>query len=423
MERGMKTAAELLEICLNALTTLCLTMAAYVVFERDRLSFYALFLFFLLPFLFYFLRCRVNQSLLLFLALHTAAVAGLVWAMGFFSPTGLWRGLALLFGVGYLAASLRIRVTTKGNGEGEISPAAVLFFLLLAFLICSYVGRTEACDRIVGFALAWAAGYPLLRYLQNYRAYLRINRAIAGTMPRRDIFGTGLAAVGGYLCFSGGLLFLFTQTSVLQTLSGWIRRGLFSLLGIFVRFLSRFGREQSPGAVANQAQAAAEENVLLAAAQETPAWVTLLERLLTMTVFFLTAVGILFLAILLLRVIFQGFYGRKQENRKLVTEKYREEQERILRTKKKREKQKPFFLAAPDLRIRRAFRKTVKKAVPKETLLQKGRTARELAGADTPQWRELIVLYERARYSDTKMLKEEGKRADKLSRQILHNIE
>ena len=424
MEKRLQTVAEMLEIGLNFLPVICLETMVCAVFKQADAPFLFSCLPICLPFLFYAARRGMEKSLLLFLGVHLAAAAGLVWVAGRFPMPALWQTVYLALAVGYGVRSLRIRVTSATDGEGEIGPMGAAFFALTAFFVCSYVHSQTGCGRIVRLCFVWIGGYLVKLYLIHFIRYLALNRNSAGTIPQKSIFGMGMVAVGGYGCFSVLTLILCTRTALIPMLTELVKSGLLALLRGIVRLLSLFGKEQAPETVLEAGQPAAQEALLMADAAETPLWVRITEQILMAAVLLFVLAGAAALFVGLLRLILQGFYGRQREKKKIVSQEYLEEQQRLEGDRRTRKRRLPPVGGTPAQRVRRAFQRAVRRSMAPGTAGSREKTARELTAAFRPDggWDALLGLYERARYSDAVISREEARAADKLSRQIAHTI-
>lgn len=425
MERRLKVVEELLEIVLNFLVVICIETAAQAV-AGGRASMYILLVPAIAPFVFYAARKWVG-SLILFLIVHAAVVCGLYYLAGYMTGGVLWQIGYVLIGICYSLHSVRIRVTKEEDGEGEIPPAMAAGVAIVAFFLCGMQDSDEGCSRILWICLIWLSGFLIRKYLSNYSSYVALNRNTAGTMPEERIFRNGAGMVGLYGALSLLLLCAGSKTSLVSWLSGTVKSGVRIVLRAFLYFLELLSGIFGTEAVGEGGGNEMLEMMEALEADAPPAWMQLLEKLLVAAVLVLAAVGVLFLVYLLIRFLIRGFYSRGKKEQRIEEKGYVEEEERLERKDGRSREYLPFIGKTPNKRVRRLFRKTVLGTVKSREWEEiSSMTARQLAelSADAPRepWTELILLYERARYTEKEITMEDARRAGKLSRQILHTI-
>lgn len=424
--RFLEDLEDLLEIFLNFLAVLCLETALDALVTGMSTPPGWLWVPLGAALLLYLVR-RAVGNLPLFLLAH----AGIVWALfslGERTPLPLLWQIAFAFlGCVYALHSVKIRLTRRRDGEGEIAPAAAAALAVCACFICGYAGQEGGVSRIIGLCFPWLCGYFLRKYLQNFRSYVGMSRRGTGAMPERSIFLAGMRLVAGYVAGSAALLFLLARTPLLERIAEAAGRlGKMCLRFLLGLLLSWIGQGEGEEAVL-QAQEAGPAFVGLMERTEPPVWLEILEKALTTAAALAMVAGAVWLLISLVRRMVRAFYARRGEKREFVREGFVEEEEFLGPDREKRERRIFPAGGAADVRVRRIFLKTAEAVCGKEEAAALRRcTARELSRfapeEGKAEWGSLAALYEKARYSGERMTREEVREAGKLSRRILHTI-
>lgn len=422
MGRGLKTIVDLLELCLNFLVVLTMETALDAVAGRTRAPLWALCLPFVLPVAFYGAR-RWAQKLPLFLLLHGLALAGLFGAAGRMPVPLLWQISWMVLGVFYVIHSIKVRIVRQEDSEGECPPMMAAFVAVGMFLLCGRAESQTGCGRILWLTFAWILGNLFKNYLENFIAYVEMNRRSAGAMPERSIFQTGLLLVAGYSGFSVALLVLCARTPLVGWLSGAVKRFGLWFLRLLISFLPETG-ETGSGQTAAESIQPERFGQMLPEASAPPIWWVILEKIITTGFVLLMLLGAVYLVFVLIRFLIVRFYSRDTKI-SLQKEGYTEEQERLEGFGRMRRKRLPVIGGTPAQRVRRSFQRAVQTALTEEQDGQfSPKTARELgqmAGIDAAaQWTALVQLYEQARYDKAAVSAEDARAAVKLSRRICH---
>lgn len=425
MEHRLKGVEDLLEIVLNFLVVICVETVLDAM-VGGQASIHVLVIPVTAPLVFYAAR-KWTGSLILFLALHAAVVFALFSLAGQMTGSALWQAGYVMTGIFYSVHSIRIRVTKREDGEGEIPPGLAAAVAVAAFFLCSIQKSDSGCSRILWISLIWLPGLLIRKYLGNYRRYVELNRDTAGTMPEDRIFQSGAVMVGLYSAISIFLLSIGSKTPLVPWLSEMVRRCVRFLLRAFSLLLELLAGMGSPDSAGDGAENGMIEMLEGLEDDVPPAWMRILEQILVAAVLILIVLAALFLVSLLIRFLIQGFYGREKTDARIEEKGYVEEEERLEGRRKRDGEQLPFIGGTPDKRVRRIFRRTVQESLKAPEWSEiKSMTARQLAklpvGASEEAWTELVLLYEHARYTEKEVTAQEARRAGKLSRQILHTI-
>lgn len=459
MERKLETAVDLLEIVMNFMLFVGIETVADIALGGFSAPVYVLLIPLSAPLLFYLFRRAVN-CLPLFLLLHIAVVAALFWLGGFCPTPLLWRISFTAVGVIYAVVSLRIRLTKKEDGEGENAAGFMGVAAVAAFFTCSYLGSEAGGARILWLVLAWLAGHWARSYLANFLGYMQMSQKAAGAMPEKRIFQGGIISVAVYGGFSLVVLTLCSRAALLDKLSVLVKRAGLFLLRVFVNFIALFGSETGQEAEEMPMQESlGAQMMMLPEAEEAPWWMELLDKIVITALSVVAIAAFIMLIVMLIRLLIQNFYGRKREKREIRQEGYVEEEERLERKRSRPEQKIPAIGGTPGQRVRRIFKKTVQQIMKEEAAAPKGsgaansrllldmseirkmeaeekegkktgagigamhaKTARELAalcaerkGSSGEAWEDLCALYEKARYTQETVTREDVKEATRLA--------
>lgn len=429
MERGLKTTAEVLEILLNFTLVLGLETVADAAFGGLSAPVPALFLPIMAPLVFYAAR-RWCKNLLLFLALHAAVIAALYYLGGFLPVPLLWRIVFPAVGVIYAVCSLKIRLTSREDGEEEPALGFLAAAAAVFFFGCGRLGSSAGCARILWLALLLLPGHWLKAYLENFLNYMSMNRRAAGAMPEQRIFRGGVFLVALYGGFCLAVLTLYSKTALIKQLSEFVRKAGFFIMRLLVSLLMLFARDVEEEEAVSVVENAAEPGMFMPAAEEAPLWMQILDKILVTAVSVLIFAGLVAAVVMLVRLVIQLFYGREREKKEIRREGFVEEEERLERKGSKRGRGIPVIGGTPVQRVRRIFQRTVREALKQNSLPEQhavsAKTVRELTGLcrhaslqDPADWDALASLYERARYTEDGVTKEEAREAGRLSGKIL----
>lgn len=424
MERRLKITADVLEIMLNFMVVLGLETVADAVFGGFSAPVLALFIPMLAPLIFYAARC-MSGHLSVFLAIHIAVIAALNYLAGFLPVPVLWKILFTAVGILYALISVRIRLTHREYSEGENTPGFMATAAVLFFFGCSYLGCEEACARILWLALLWLPGHWMKNYLDNFLYYMKMNRQASGAMPESRIFRGGIISVAVYGVFCFAVLVLYSKTALVASLSELVRNAGYLLLKLFFRFLLLFLKETEEGEMIPEASGEGEQMMFAAESAEVPLWMQILDKVLVTAVVVMLITGIIWLIVMLVRFMIRSFYGREKAKKEIRQEGFVEEQERLQEKKDSPRARLPVLGGTPAQRVRRIFKRTIqeltKRAEPVERM--DARTARELAclcaETNAAEWDALVTLYERARYAQEAVTREDVREAGRLSKALL----
>lgn len=425
LEYFLSALVNLLEIVLNFMVVLCLETAVASLLKEEA-PLWKLMLPLFLPLLFYAIRKKCRFFIVFVLA-HIAGGAVLFYLAGFMPHPVVWRIMWSFFAFLYAVSSFRIRLTKDTDEEGELSPAFCGAVAVILFFLCSYLGTESGGRQILWISFVWILGHLLKQYMENFLQYVEMNRSSSGMIPEKGIFQSGFMAVGTFSIFSVLLLIVCAQTAFADWLSEAARKGGLAILRFLFRVLSLFGSTEKPEAPAVQQN---PEPVLppelLAESSPTPVWMEALEKILITAILIALIIGAVLLLAKLIHQLIQLFYRQERKKTEVLTEGVLEEEEHLGRQKKEKKQHLPMFGGTPKQRVRRIFKKTVL-TVYKDADAEKigSQTVREIAvkAPKSDGWQPLCRLYERARYTEEEISREEVREAGRASRKILSGKE
>lgn len=323
--------------------------------------------------------------------------------------------LAVLIAVILFSISLRILVTTDLLEE----PGYVhLGVLALCFGLGVYMDISEAV--ISGVMWAFFATLLLKVFYGNLKAtdeFIR-NRAVSTRMDEQKLrrlnvgitlFYTGI--LGGILAIAG----LFRTEGISGVILSWFRNILQFIFGGLENL-----SEKSEPEIVDDAVTSMQPNMGNMEIPETlPVW-RILDVLFRAAGIIVVAVGVILIAVLLFRAVYRHFYYH--QNQPEDVEDYVEPL--TMRKKLSKGERKRFldaFDRTPAKKIRRIYRKSLKTFGPSGNLeylspMEQMESLAEKNGFANAGREEILMLYEKARYSELETTEAEAKRMQELFR-------
>ena len=425
LEGKLRTGAELLELLMNYLVFICaVTTASGILGAVDSPLWYC-FIPFALPFYYWFLRRRIGH-VAVFVLLHMPA-AVLTCAAGFALKDHriLWIILLIAGVFLYTVNSVYVRVSEK---KSESMPAGMALGLtVLEFFITAYA-RYERGLRILMICTLIYVFLMLLRmYLKCMTDYLLTNKNAAGAMPEQAIVELSSRNVIIQSALAVAAVGVLVTTSAADRLTQLVKNaGLLVLRGIAMLLAWIASDEQAEEEILEEVlpDVAGGVQNAMEAAGEPSWWVKFLNFLFNFCGIALGLTFLIAIIVMMVRKLIDGFYENRMVRNEVLVEGYLEEEERIGRKKETRQSIMPVLGGTPAQKVRRIFWKAVVAEYGKlgEQKPDPASTARQFAakfsGENADEWKELAELYEKARYAQTDVTKEEQKRAAVLARKV-----
>lgn len=371
----------------------------------------------LFPAAFFLIRSKA-KGFWLFLFLHLA-----VMGVACVFPAGntVERALCVLFAAGYLIDSFLRHFQDKRRDFSAAPPAAALTLALMSVLIQYNYGRKD-WELLYVLALAGVlAVYFLISYIQHYLVFLSLNEENAGCLPARDMFHSGFGLVTEYTAAGVLIMLLGANTEWLTFLWGFLKRGLIAVLRFLLSLLPQKTPEET--VVEEVLTGESMSDMMLPASEQSA---SLFWRILEWIVVFALVCGLVFLLfkgilalVRFIRAHFGAGFKKMQNNIEDGAVDVREKCG-LEGAKGKEDPEGLFRLLSPAQRVRRLYRRKAKATSfvliggpPGKALsLLTARECAELLHAP-----EIADIYERARYSDTRITQEHLRKMRKACRE------
>ncbi len=366
----------------------------------------------LVPVFFFFIRRYTNAFSIMALS-HIICLA-LFFFLPF--PNLITKIMFCLYGIGLFINSFVIRLRTKERLDEAISPPAAVGIIAVPLFVLYYQNHPGFDVYYIAMAAIYFVCYYIRCYLQHYLYFMAVNANSTGYIPHKEIFASGIQLTGIFSFFSVVLLVLFSDIGWLSELARQLKNGIIWLRehGVFAWIASLFEKEYEP--ITNQGNNAGQLSsgfMPLELGEPGLFWV-ILEKA-TLIIFPIVIACLLCYALIQFIKMIKEIFRKKR----MIAEETDGESIRDIRetyeVKKEKGKQKEFFaFLSPAERIRRIYRQRVwsKRTVltAKENVhpLQ-AYTARECGLLLSEN--ELALVYEKARYSDTKFTRDYVNRA------------
>lgn len=354
-----------------------------------------------LPLVLYLVRWK-KRGFLTVLLCHLLAIAAV-----FFLPLSFFglRILYLVFAMGYVLVSVLHVLQPQETPVRIVPPYVSMGLCFLVPFLLSFQRKELYVFPYCLVMILQAGMYFLAFFTDKYLLFTKLNTGTASSMPKREIFASGIRSASVFVLSVSGLLFLISLMTVpkewYQRFQDWVRARLKDLFRFLFGWISLLKQDSVPGQEYSDGIPGAAQ--LPVRAETAVVWV-ILEKVFIV----LMVIGLIVFAVyMLVRIL------RHLRNRRTVpkTDEVLPE-ERDIREKlfsepvKTRSEQEENWLS-PRQRIRRLYkRKLVESGDENIRLLSL--TAREFALAqDNPPLGE---IYEKARYSQEPCDKQDVKR-------------
>lgn len=341
----------------------------------------------------------------LFLFLHM----GLVFAAGLGASTEYMKAVLLVIGSVLALLSVRDRLNRGKDNYFGYGWGMVFGFVFLAgyFMKCresTYI--TSHCF------LLYTVVYFIMLLLRKQEQYLK-NYSNRENIPKNQICFASNFMAGIFVCILIPGLFLVNKLRLNKIIEA-LKKALLT----FFRWLFGFLPESSP--IAEEGEKAEPPGIAdLGPLKEAPLWLKQLSEIIC----WIILIGVFCFILYRLFVWIYGIYKRFMEAKQLpfdiAEDVIPDKIEKKIRPNKK--KVHFSFLEGPEDKIRRIYKKTVLAAAKKEGMERsrlKYKTPWELAGSLTlcksaDNQKVLTKLYQKARFSQTEITKEEAAEAKK----------
>lgn len=373
-----------------------------------------------LPLFFYVIRLYIHKIPLFFL-LH---VLPFVFIFFFFGNTLLEKVIVIFFSGIQAVASVTIRISRRSWESRAFFPAAAMGIMMLMYIVDQLKGITIASTIIMQTAILFLFLYFVYYYLEQFINFVIMNERTTSNLPKTHMLASSGIMVGAFAGISAALMRAAADEGVARKISSFIK----AIVTIIVRFIYNLFTSKEMEKEHMGIGEAAPEEALREAGAGSNIWIEILNRILSMLGMLIT-IGLICLGIyILVKLILKAFQynglsrieGGEKKNQDLV--------ERVKKDKRSKTGKKYLHLRmSQEEKIRRIFRKTVEKYLKDRNedyvnRISKSTTVRELREllpvTDYESAQELVILYEKARYTQGNCTVEDVKRARYLAARL-----
>ncbi len=345
---------------------------------------------------------RKKKRFLTVLLCHILAIAAvLLLPLSFF---GL-RILYLVFAMGYVLVSVLHYLQPKEMPTRIVPPYVSM---VLCFLVPFFLSFQREKLYVFPYCLVMilqAGMYFLAFFTDKFLVFTSLNTGTASSMPKREIFASGIRSAFIFVLSVSGLLFLISLLTVpkewFQRFQDWVREGLRELFQFLFGWIGRLQRDSSPKQEFSDGISGAAQ--LPAQAETAVVWLILEKVFILLMVIGLIAFTVYVLVRILRQLRGITVVSKPEEDlpeEKDIHEKLLAEPVRIASA------QEEGWLS-PRQKIRRLYKKKLLESGDENVRLI-SLTAREFALAqDNPMLGE---IYEKARYSQEPCDKQDVRR-------------
>lgn len=378
----------------------------------------------LVPLLNYLFREKVKY-LVFFLFLHLLPPVGIL----VFYQGSIGQKL-ILFLLAFFFSAVSMVKRMKGSGsemEAALPPVAAGGFWVL-YLLDASQGEGKLGVPLLYGVICFMAGYFIYYFLRQFLHYIDVNNRTTENIPVDHVFYSAAGLASGFICIMTAITVAISDRELLDeagaAISRMIAKGITFLFSLLPKGSTNMG------VTANMGGGSINFEEIVGAATEKSLFMEIVDILLYMagvvilvTILFKTVVNVV-------RLIRDGF-AREKKSRKIENG---SQEDLIENLKKEKREQKHKGntsllenmerLLSPEEKIRRIYRRTLRKSVPswegekKQQLFQKA-TARECCMALFPENEKAATafagLYEKARYGQGCCHSEDVKEARRLA--------
>lgn len=407
MNKSFELIRGFLATQLNYIPALCIVFAVYFGILKQEPDMWKYALLALFPFGFYIIRRFVKQMVLFFI-LH------LGWAVLPFFLAGNMAELIffILFGVAFFAMSVYFKMTRPVPEDGVLFVAMTAILAVVAYFATVSGSGEEKAGVIAALAIVYTVYYMIFEYLTGYMNYIKNNEVSNQSIPKKHIFKTSFSTLTGFMTLFVGFAILLVKGNLLSDfiykIGEAIKRFIIWLLSFAPEAMEQGTPKEEEGMYETVYEMGENVDPVY---HLPPEIVELIDRIVTVGAYIISAVAILLITYALFRAIIEAFKIKRDANEEevvLVKEKVTKVK-RVKAEKKEREKQ---FSAAK--KIRKMYEDLVwkKNIGPKADKAEKTLVANRLK-YQTPKQQcshltsgEVIrTMYEKARYSGGEITK------------------
>lgn len=412
MKKSLEMAGGFLATQLNYIPALLVIFAIYFGILKTQPQMWKYVLLALLPFGFYLVRVYVKK-LVLFSILH------LGWAV---LPLFLAKNIAeliffIILGAVFFGMSVYFKVTKKQDEDSVLFVAMTCIIAVISYFSALSGSGEDAAGIIATLAIVYVVFYMLYQYIVGYLNYIKNNEVSNQNIPKTHIFKTSFSTLIGFLTLFVGFALLLVKgnffADLIYKIGDLIKRFIIWLLSFAPDAMEQGGAvEEAEETVQNLDRFGENMEPVY---ELPPEIIELIDNIVTVGAYIITGIAILLFTYALFSAIVAAFRVKRDVNEEevvLVKDKVTKVK-RNQNTKKEKGK-----ASSKDKKIRRLYEEMVVKTnlsgttdkTEKKSIITKLRHQTPVEQCKNMQSREQIrQLYEKARYSDNEITKEDVK--------------
>lgn len=390
----MEKIRVVLTILNNYIIIVAFFICAMALLGVDYMHWGSLCLFVVIPFAFYFVRCKLHKFWI-FLCMH--AMAAGVWyaymrlVQHSFAEIVVYS-IVLIY---YIIFSFYLKGNTDDGIELAIHPGIMMGGLVVGFWGLNQTGNTAYNFTMLILLVVQIGFYFAQHYIDNYISFIKVNQISVKRFHGKKIFKLGIMLSSGYIILCAAILMLFTNPQIGKTLVFGFKKILFNILNFIFSLIKDEKVEIEP-----IVEEEIDNSIILPdmgeVAEEQGLLVQIFGILVEITFCLIFVAVIIAVVVWIVRLI-QGLFKSKRKSVIIEGEaSIQDITEQLEKEDDRRKKNSIFYGLSINARIRKVYYKYVmgnKKEIEESTHKQvSSSTAREVI-------RESAVYYEKARYS------------------------
>lgn len=228
----IEISRELLVIFMNHWVLAMAAMTVVGLFHKEKPYIWLWIGLMVVPMLFYWIREKVGNFFLFFLAHFAVLVVGVI------SPIELLPKIFMLLVIGvYIGWSVKIRVIQEMKVVEQLHPIFVLIAITALSIVFDHFSDLEWRSYYITAVLLYLTAYLVRYYLLDYEQFLLFNATSASNLPAKSIFWSGFKQTLLYTVGCIGMLFLIANFRWLASVGQWLKAALFAVLRVILSLL------------------------------------------------------------------------------------------------------------------------------------------------------------------------------------------
>ena len=412
MRKSLELAGSFLATQLNYIPALFIIFTLYFGILKEWPQMWKICVLALVPFGFYLVRYYVTNIPLYFILqlLHT------IWP-NFLAENLAERIVFLLLSLIYLGISIYFKVKNKKQDDSILFAAMVCIIAIICYFSTVSGMGEKAAGYVAILAIIYVVEYMLYLYITGYVNYVKNNEVSNQNIPTKHILKTSFGALAGFLTLFTGFALLLVKGNLLADLIYKIGDALKRFLIWLMSFAPDPIEQATPTAEEIKAMEAEEVEAFNGAVEAIyelpPEVVELIDKFVTIGAYLIASVGIIIITYAIFKMIVESFRINREDGEeeiKIVKEKV------VKLSRQSKGKQEKDISSGKDKKIRKLYEDLIfKKQIA--ILGDKGDRRRKIERLkfktpseqckDIRGKKQICAMYEKARYSDACITKED----------------